>query len=263
MEERAAHGARIIPTRSRLEEISNTVLGEVLEALGVDGNAVMREEFLPVRDEATQAIRFRTFEDSRGHRVVSGHLVSTAPPFESITVFAFGRPGSAVPHFNFDVMKLPHGVIVTNVDLLPTVDLATSVAYMDEVYGTLTDARERFLADFAQDLTLPKTDPRQMAVCSPWLVAPEGLGPPVMSDAERGLEGIARAYGVRWAELARDGLSARTVARDLAGLPDLVAIERQKRLTQFSKRLDLGWENIERMFGEAAGRAIFEDVMLR
>ena len=49
------------------------------------------------------------------------------------------------------------------------VDLGAELEYMDETYGALTPAREKYLKEHGEGLSPAKLSLRQFAVMSPWM----------------------------------------------------------------------------------------------
>jgi hypothetical protein len=86
---------------------------------------------------------------------------------DSHMLFAFTDTEGAVPHFTVDSVRNGPDYAF-HLDLIPRLDLAVELAYMDAVFAPLT-------ATFKAHRELPglkpaALDPRQYAVMSPWML---------------------------------------------------------------------------------------------
>ncbi len=84
----------------------------------------------------------RLFTGAPLFRVVTCSLAVPPMQLDSHMLFAFTPAGSAVPHFTLDSVKAGEH-FAFHLDLIPRVDLGANLAYMDEVYGPLSDTHAR------------------------------------------------------------------------------------------------------------------------
>ena len=69
------------------------------------------------------------------------HIVLRGGPVETRLFWVFCADDSPAPHYHAQLVSVPGGRFVHNVDLLPRVDLALHPAYAEEVFGPLGEAR--------------------------------------------------------------------------------------------------------------------------
>lgn len=100
-------------------------------------------------------------------QLVSCTIVVGAIGLDSHMLFAFTDTEGAVPHFTVDSVK--NGAdYAFHLDLIPRLDLAVELAYMDEVFAPLTDTFKAHRE--LPGLKAAALDPRQYAVMSPWML---------------------------------------------------------------------------------------------
>ena len=75
-------------------------------------------------------------------RLVSCTIVVPPIGLDSHMLFAFTADDSPVPHFTVDSVRNGEDYAF-HLDLIPRVDLAVSLAYMDQVFVPLTEEFER------------------------------------------------------------------------------------------------------------------------
>ena len=110
----------------------------------------------------------RVFRGKGIAQAVSCSIVVPAIGLDSHMLFAFTDTEGAVPHFTVDSVKAgPHHAF--HLDLIPRLDLAVELAYMDEVFPPLTPAFKAHRD--VPGLAAAHLDPRQYAVMSPWMLA--------------------------------------------------------------------------------------------
>ena len=109
----------------------------------------------------------RVFEGPGITRLVSCTIVVPPIGLDSHMLFAFADTESGLPHFTVDSVR--NGAdYAFHLDLIPRLDLAANLAYMDAVFAPLT---ETFQAHRDTPGLKPAAlDPRQYAVMSPWML---------------------------------------------------------------------------------------------
>lgn len=122
--------------------------------------------------------------------------------FCALYVFAPGN--SLVPHLIFEWIGTEAGdnpEIQMIADLIPRIDLAVNLDYVDEVYGPL-DSIHRDVQDI-EGVTFHRAAPRRVIAFSPWYVPAA-----VPLDRAPDLGAIAEAYLDRWISLSSGGVYA-------------------------------------------------------
>lgn len=171
------------------------------------------------------------------------------PPaqLDSHMIFAFGRSTNALPHFTLDSISAP-GTFAFHLDLIQRVDLGSNLAYMDGVYGPITDVNAK--AKQLEGLSEAALSPRQLALMSPWMLASRA------DDAAfRAIREHIDAYFEQWATLVEQGLPAGAdPGLDGEALADR---DRRNREALFNPDVDPVWHQITPIIGEEnAGRII-------
>jgi hypothetical protein len=158
-------------------------------------------------------------------------------------IFAFSDPSTGIPHFTLDCSDHGNGGYAFHLDLLPRVDLATHVPYMDEVFGPLTPLYDAGRS--LPGLSATRTTRRQYAMMSPWMLVN-------LADetAFHAIGGTVRAYADHWHTLVEHGLSD-DVTSSLADT-DLAARDARVRLNLFSPEIDPVWGRVDSMIGPEA-----------
>ncbi len=155
------------------ETLFKTTLDAVVDKLGLteqlgdDG-----QPYLPLVSQLPmvqgEVGNVRLFTGGPLFRLVTVSMVAEPMQLDSHMMFAFMPGDSAVPHFTLDsVMAGDH--FAFHLDLLPRVDLGSNLAYMDEVFGPLTELFEEGSA--IEGLSKAHLSPRQLAIMSPWMLA--------------------------------------------------------------------------------------------
>lgn len=179
----------------------------------------------------------RTFTGADVHKAVYISLVVEAIGLDSHMLFAFAAPDSAVPHFTLDSVHA-QGNFALHLDLIPRVELATNLAYMDEVYAPLTPVAEATRA--IEGMSPAVLTMRQYAVMSPWMLVQRAT-PEAFAQVGTAVD----AYLDRFAALAVDGVQS-PVSLDA---DDLAARDRRHREVLFSADVDPVWVNVGRLLG--------------
>ncbi|MEV6072461.1 hypothetical protein AB0L82_38465 [Nocardia sp. NPDC052001] len=178
--------------------------------------------------------RLRVLRGGPIDKVVTVDLVVPQLGLDSHMIFAFTQSDSAVPHFTLDSV---HGgeYFAMHLDLIPRVDLAVNLEYLDEVFAPLSP-----LLDQAWDIdgmSQAAIGPRQRAMMSPWMVVCRAS-----EDAFRALDGTVERYLDHWLSLVHKGVpevDADLAARDLANRANL-----------FSPEVDPVWARVSALLGE-------------
>lgn len=138
----------------------------LIEVSGADGGP-----WLPLTSHAPMAQgrigEVRVWRGGKIGQLVSCTIVVPAIGLDSHMLFAFTDTEGAVPHFTVDSVR--NGAdYAFHLDLIPRLDLAVELPYMDAVFAPLT-------ATYKAHRELPglkpaQIDPRQYAVMSPWML---------------------------------------------------------------------------------------------
>jgi len=177
--------------------------------------------------------RLRVLRGGPIDKVVTVDLVVPPIGLDSHMIFAFTGSDSAVPHFTLDSVYGGE-YHAMHLDLIPRVDLAVHLEYLDEVFLPLTP-----LLDAAwqlDGLSAAAIGPRQRAMMSPWMLvcrATEG--------GFRALGDTVDGYLRHWITLVDKGVPA--VGGDLAGR------DRANRANLFSPQVDPVWHQVTRLLG--------------
>jgi hypothetical protein len=160
-----------------------------------------------------------------------------------------------VLHLFLDVAVSPStdGTFHVGVDLLPKVDLATSIAYSEAVYDRLTEVRAAALAAPGV-LPVPALGPWHWSVHSPWMIAAI-----VSPEALHRLVPVVHAYVDQWLALLAGGIPDEVV-EDVAW-QDVAGRDRRVRRSMLSPRTNPAWPLLERLVGASTTAAV-RDVLL-
>ena len=191
-----------------------------------------------------------------GHvRVLRGGPISrlvnvtmTVPPIglDSHMVFAFTGEDDGRPHFTVDAVKAgPKHAF--HLDLVPRADLGANLAYMDAVYGPLTEVRERALE--IDGLERAQISPRQWAVMSPWMMAHRTTEQAFVKVGE-----VVDAYLGHWIGLVDGGLPAEAT-EGIVGA-SFAERDRANRSILFDPEVDPVWSQVDRLLGTTVSERI-------
>jgi hypothetical protein len=159
---------------------------------------------------------------------------------DSHMIFAFTRPDSPIPHWTFDSVE-NKPVYAFHLDLIPRVDLAVNLAYMDGVYGPLTEVFEE--AKKNEGLTEAHLTPRQRSIMSQWMLAYRAT-----EEAYPGMEPTVATYLDRYFDLIENGVP-QDVLDEIKGI-DLAARDAANRSLIFNREVDHVWNMITPLIGQ-------------
>lgn len=182
----------------------------------------------------------RVFRGAAIAQLVSCTIVVPAIGLDSHMLFAFTDTESAVPHFTIDSVR--NGAdYAFHLDLIPRVDLAVELAYMDEVFAPLSECwkAHRALAGLKPALL----DPRQYAVMSPWMLVNRAD-----EAAFRATFAAVQAYLDHWFVLLERGVAAPVIA----SAAQRAARDAAHRGVLFNPDVDKVWTQIAPLIGADA-----------
>jgi hypothetical protein len=232
---------------SKALDLSERTLGLLVEGTGAIERLVDGGPALQAGDPDTATGTMRVFDGPEGSPLDSIVWTKLQVPARGVTtcmIFAFTRSESALPHFTLDCSDHGDGGHAFHLDLAPRVELATHVAYMDEVFEPLSPLYET--AQGIGGLSTTRTTRRQYAMMSPWMLVH-------LADAEAfvAIQPTVDAYARHWLDLVAVGLAEGTLA-SVADC-DLAERDRAFRRNLFSPEIDPVWGRVDGMIGAEAG----------
>jgi len=211
------------------------------EVHGADGGPYLPlVSQLPMVQGEVGAVRL--YEGGPLFRVVTCSLCVEPIQLDSHMLFAFTPGTCAVPHFTLDSVKAGDH-FAFHLDLIPRLDLGANLAYMDEVFGPLTEADQA--ASAIEGLGKAQLSPRQYAVMSPWMLANRAS-----EEAFVKIEAAVTAYQQHWFGLLETGVSA--AALDGATAAEIADRNLRNKRMIFDPDIDPVWERITAMIGPEA-----------
>lgn len=227
------------------QQMHDETLGRIVEHLGLkeirgaDGGP-----WLPLISQVPMAKgqvgQVRVFRGGKLAQLVSCTIIVPAIGLDSHMLFAFTDTESAVPHFTVDSVR--NGAdYAFHLDLIPRLDLAVELPYMDEVFAPLS---AQFKAHRELSGLKPaQLDPRQYAVMSPWMLVNRAD-----EAAFKSTFAAVSAYLDHWFGLMDRGVAsvgtstpAQRAARDVA-----------HRGVLFNPEVDKVWKQITPLIGAEA-----------
>ncbi|MFE3448975.1 hypothetical protein ACFXJ8_08550 [Nonomuraea sp. NPDC059194] len=178
-------------------------------------------------------------------KVVTVSLVVPAIGLDSHMIFAFTRPGSAIPHFTLDSVASA-GYHAMHLDLVPRVELATHLAYLDACFLPLTEPLER--AWQIDGLSPAAVGPRQRAMMSPWMLVCRAT-----DEAFAKLGPTVETYLEHWLTLVIRGVPPTT--------GDLAARDQANRANLFSPDVDPVWHQVTKLLGEEQAERVRKELV--
>jgi hypothetical protein len=216
------------------------------EVHGIDGGA-----YLPLVSKVPMVSgslgQVQVFRGGPIAQLVTTSIVVPPIGLDSHMLFAFADTESTIPHFTLDSVR--NGAdYAFHLDLIPRVDLAVDLAYMDEVYTPLT-------ATFKKQRELPglkpaQLDPRQYAVMSPWMLVNRAD-----ESAFRASFDAVNAYLDHWFLLVEGAIGKSRGSGYSAAA--LASRDEAHRSVLFNPEVDKVWNQITPLIGaEAVARII-------
>lgn len=210
------------------------------ERLGADGGPLLTLTSPMTPDPVG---KMRAWSGGKGvAKAVYCGLVVPAIGLDSHMVFAFSDADSLIPHFTLDSV-FAGGTFAFHLDLIPRLELATHLAYIDEVYTPLTPVFEDVQS--REGLSAASIGPRQKAMMSPWMCVNRAT-----DEAFAGMGPTVEAYLEHWLGLLDNGLSDEVVRS--AGDTDVPSRDLKNRANLFSPDVDEVWNQITQLIGDQA-----------
>ncbi len=224
------------------ETLNRIVERYALEELkGPDGGA-----YLPLISQVPMVQgalgQVRVFKGGPLTQLVSCTIVVPPIGLDSHMLFAFTDTDGGVPHFTVDSVR--NGAdYAFHLDLIPRLDLAASLAYMDEVFTPLTETFKQHRE--LEGLSPAQLDPRQYAVMSPWMLVNRAD-----ESAFRATFEAVNTYLEHWFELMSNGISPAS----LEGTDAAMRAQRDSahRGVIFNPEVDKVWGQIAPLIGADA-----------
>lgn len=179
-------------------------------------------------------------------KIVTCSITAPAIGLDSHMLFAFAPTDSAIPHFTLDSVAAGDQ-LAFHLDLIPRVDLATHLAYMDWAYGALNEtfAQTKMIDGLSPALITP----RQRASMSPWMLAYRAC-----PNAFAQVGPLAQAYLTHWLTLLHAELPVGLLKNQT---PELLAMrDRASRAVLFNPDVDKVWNQIRGLIGIEAETAL-------
>lgn len=224
--------------------LCDNTLATIVEALrlqetyGESGGPWMRlESQIPVAKG--EVGRVRRFVGKDLFQLVHCSIVVPAMQMDSHMLFAFTPANSILPHFTLDSVKAGEH-FAFHLDLIPKVDLAANLAYMNEVYQPLTEVCQA--SRQLEGLSEAKLSPRQLALMSPWMLANRAS-----EAAFSAIESSVKSYRDHWLALISKGISKQTQAD--TECTQMALRDKRNKAALFNPDVDPVWNQIEGLIG--------------
>lgn len=165
-------------------------------------------------------------------------------PSRLLSYYAFARPTALAPHVAIEwtsMVRAGQDRVGLLLDLLPRIDLAVNLQYVDEVYGPLTAVLDDAFS--IDGLEPERISPRRAICFSPWRLSV--TGPIEATDA---LDAVVERYLDHWISVISGGVDASVdpVANDPT---KLVQHDKFHRNALFEEASDPRWDRIYRLLG--------------
>lgn len=211
------------------------------EVKGGDGGA-----WLPLISQVPlaqgQIGQVRQFRGAPLTQLISCTIIVPAIGLDSHMLFAFTDTEGAVPHFTVDSVRNGNDYAF-HLDLIPRLDLAVELAYMDETLAPLTP-------NFKQHRELPgltpaQLDPRQYAVMSPWMLVNRASEAAFLATFD-----AVSAYLDHWFGVLERGVSPAALGTTTP--TQRAARDAGHRAVLFNPDVDKVWKQIAPLIGADA-----------
>lgn len=219
------------------------------EVLAPDGGPLMVAPGIDTPASGTM----RLFRGGSMQKLVWTKLQVPARGVTTCMIFAFAEPESGLPHFTLDCADHGDESYAFHLDLMPAVELATHVPYMDEVFVPLSPFYETGRA--TEGMWPTGTTPRQFAMMSPWMLVNFAN-----ETAFRKIGDVVMDYANHWISVINAGLSPNVHAT--LSDTDLVARDAAVRFNLFSPSIDPVWGRVDAMIGPAGSELIRTNLQL-
>ncbi len=188
----------------------------------------------------------RVFEGTAITRLVSCTIVVPPIGLDSHMLFAFADTESGLPHFTVDSVR--NGAdYAFHLDLIPRLDLATHLPYMDAVFAPLTSVYQAHRD--TPGLKPAALDPRQYAVMSPWMLVNRAD-----ESAFKATFQAVDSYLDHWLTLHQSGVPADCLGETTA--TGRAARDSAHRAVIFNADVDKVWNQIAPLIGAPAVDAL-------
>lgn len=238
-------------SESLSKQLHHQTLQRIVDTLGLSElTAEDGGPYLPLNSQVPIAPgrtgEVRVFRGEGIAQLVSCTIVVPAIGLDSHMLFAFTDTESAVPHFTVDSVR--NGAdYAFHLDLIPRLDLAVELSYMDAVFAPLTETYQAHCA--LPGLTPARLDPRQYAVMSPWMLVSRAD-----EAAFRAIFKAVEAYLTHWFAVLQGGVPPSALG---AATPSqLAARDAAHRGVIFNAEVDKVWNQITPLIGADAVAAI-------
>jgi hypothetical protein len=193
----------------------------------------------------------RIYDGQGLFKLVTCSITAPAIGLDSHMLFAFTPSDSAVPHFTVDsVQSGDH--MAFHLDLIPRLDLATHLAYMDWAFGALTESFTA--AATIEGLTPAHITPRQRAVMSPWMVVNRAT-----REAFDAVEPLVHNYLDHWLSLVAAGAPGSVLTGETPS--DLATRDKANKAIIFNPDVDKVWNQITGLIGAESVQAIRDQLL--
>jgi hypothetical protein len=210
----------------------------LVESTGADGGP-FHTLTSPMSPDPVGALRVWTGGKGVAKAVYCG-LAVDAIGLDSHMVFAFTDSDSLVPHFTLDSV-FGQGSFAFHLDLIPRLELASHLAYVDAAFTPLTEFYEDVQG--RAGLTPAAIGPRQRAMMSPWMCVSRAT-----DEAFTGMGPVVTSYLEHWFSLLDGGLPQDVL--DSAADTDVERRDLANRAALFSPEVDPVWNQIARLIGD-------------
>lgn len=188
----------------------------------------------------------RLFTGGSLFKLVTCSITAPAIGLDSHMLFAFTVSESAVPHFTVDSVQAGDH-LAFHLDLIPRLDMATNLGYMDWAFGGLTETFSA--AASIEGLSPAMISPRQRAVMSPWMLVHRAT-----PEAFAQINPLVQTYARHWLELLSAGVPKNVLAGQTAAT--LGARDKANKAIIFDPDVDKVWNQIRGLIGHDAVEGI-------